>query len=316
MSNLYYTYVDKGNHTYISANFKNGNGRIYVSIVNFDDTSTEYPSDSKFDITSTYAYLGQGLSVLTSLMHQKCISTLCKLLISVYGKYSWSDDGLIQYKLSISAKDKTIYENKPYRNWVAQGEVQFFSVFIHDPVKIISTSVTNLDGHANLIMNYGKENYPTTFNSTWWSNTIQSEFIDIDINDNFFDKNNLLSMQGWYTIGVYGVTNTSFTLQVSTHPNQVIHLDDSSPASCRRIRDKGQQYCFFRYMDFEIPEKATTFDMVISTEYLYGTGIIYAKLAVLEDFKNYDYFESLPTISNFEFTSKDKFRNQLYLSSK
>jgi len=313
LANYYYTYVDKSNHTYISANYRNGLGKIYVKIVSSDDTTTPYPTKNKFDIVSQYIYLGQGLNINTNIMHQKCISTLCKLLITVTGEEAWSSDSMIHYKLSISSQDKKIYQNVPFRSWISKREMHYFTIYLSEPLKTITVSLTNLDGDADLLMNYGKDTYPTPFNSTWDSMTMQSEFIDLDLTDKFFAGKKLTSMSGWYTIGIVGVKNTSYTLHVGTHPNQVMHLNDYSPSSCKRTKSKGQEYCFFKYNDFNIRNKLQDFEMVISTEFLYGSGIIYASLADLEDFKDYDYFDNLPKANKYEFSSINGTNDELFI---
>ncbi len=315
--NYYYTFTDKTNHTFIfiSAYFENGLGLIYASIVNSDDNVTKYPSHRNFDVKSTYTFLGQGLNINTKLMHQKCTSSLCKILISLYGISSYSNDAVIHVKLNLDSNDKKISENKPFKSYIRKREQQYFSIYLKEPLKSISVSLTNLDGDADLMMNYGKNNYPTFYNTTWKSSTMQSEFIDIDKNNEYFQKKNLQSIEGWYTIGVFGIRNTTYILHVSTHPKRVVHVNNYFPTSCKR-EVNSQSYCHFRYNDFYLHNKTKPFDLIIWTEYLYGSGVIYATLKDLEDYQNFDFYEDLPSKEKYEFSSLNTTRNQLYISSK
>jgi len=321
LQNYYYTYSDKTNHTLISALFSSGSGKIYVKIVNSDDTLTQYPSSTDYDLRSNTIYLGEGLSIKKDLMDKLCKSTLCKILITIDGTHSWSLDKNINYQLSVSSKDKKLYQNKPFRGWIEKNEMQYFTIFLDDPIKSISVSLTNLDGDADLLMSYGKDNYPNFNTADWASTNIQSEFIELDLDSSYYKEKKINSMSGWYTIGVYGISNTTYTIDVSTHPYRVKNLNDYSPSACKRDiggdKDNSSQYCNFRFSDFYInsDDKTSTYDFVISTQYLYGSGIIYAKLADLGDFKNYDYFDALPKANSYEFSSINKQRNQLYISS-
>ena len=97
----------------------------------------------------------------------------------------------------------------------------------------IYISLSNMNGDADLYLNYGNEIYPTPEDSNWASLTSGQEYISINKNDKYFEDNNIKDISGYYTLLITGITNTTYTLFISSFKEKVFPLKDNIPVNCR-----------------------------------------------------------------------------------
>ena len=133
---------------------------------------------------------------------------------------------------------------------------------------------------------------------------------------NFSHKKKINNLSGYYSLLVVGFTETTYTLFVSSHDDNIFPLNDNSPISCR-CESKGDK-CFYRYDNIfrTRGEEAKFFksnEIIFTTQYIYGNGKMYANLykdqdIISEQRKKYqDYFpnERLYQYSNAEFGKRN-----------
>lgn len=322
----FFFYLRKGSSAVVNVGFKYGYGDLYFNIFkfnNFTDTGTsnfKYPNRTNYMYKSQDSYMGESFAI-TQEMLKDCEST-CKVLIALEGSYLGSNDDKIEYSLSYYQNALTINQNQPYRNQVNRSEMKFFRVYFPKNTKNIYISLTNMPGDADLYVNYG-EDLPSLENFVWSSATPNSEFVDFNLNDNFFAANKKTDISGNYTIMVYGFSATTFTLYITSHPKKIISLEENSPASCSTTKENDS--CYFRFdnlQDFysgdivygvdensvSSPNANDDLKLIVNTDFIYGKGFIYVKLYnntdydILQDFpdeKNYDYSNINSNIRNF-----------------
>ena len=122
--------------------------------------------------------------------------------------------------------------------------------------------------------------------------------IFIDINDNYFVDNQKTSLEGIYTIMIYGYTNSTYTLTVSQGENKIIQLEPGIPSICKVNEENKEKLCYFRVENFVNSKKIIEQDsgglsniiqkrtniiekdvhIVFTTRFIYGEGNIYVKL--------------------------------------
>jgi len=305
--------------------FTSGYGDLYLNIFSSNDyeNANTYPNSKKFMFKAADYYRGKTLSITEDFLQICALS--CKVLISVHGNNLGFSDDKIEYSLSFYKEALKINQNQPYHNTINEGELQFFRVFFGDNSKNVYISLTNMNGDADIYVNFGN-NLPSFENSNWFSYTNRNEFIEFDKNDNFFVENKLEKITGEYTIMISGFKKTTYSLYITSHPKKILPLNDNSPASC--ITKQDAEYCYFRYDDAYdynmiindsynninssplIAKK--DLDLVILTHFIYGSGEIFAKLY---DDTDYDILADFPDEANYDYTNMNSNkRNFLHLS--
>jgi len=315
--------IRKGVSGILNSEFKIGVGNMFINI--FDNLDTKnlnnFPNITSFHYKGNNNYFGKTFSFNSQIL-SKCISGNCKVLIAIYGsKLDYSEDK-IEYRLSFYQDSLLINQNQPYKSQIEESEMKFFRVYFPKNTQNAYISLTNMGiGDADLYVNYGDE-LPSLAKFIWSSATPNSEFVEFNINDNYFVSNNKTDISGNYTIMVYGYSKTTYTLYVTTHPNKIISLEENSGASC--FTNLDNEYCYFRFDDLYLSywdengygtdednynkNNKKDLTLIFNTEYIYGAGIIYAKLYngndydLLKDFPNehvYDYSNVNSNIRNF-----------------
>jgi hypothetical protein len=102
-----------------------------------------------------------------------------------------------------------------------------------------------MNGDADLYLNYGLDKAPSPSEHDWFSVNMGHEYIDINENDKFFREKKINNISGYYSLLIVGFTETTYTLFISSHDENVFPLYDNSPISCK-CESKGDK-CFFRY---------------------------------------------------------------------
>ena len=81
-----------------------------------------------------------------------------------------------------------------------------------------------MNGDADLYLNYGIDKLPSPNEHDWYSVNLGHEYIDISENDEFYKKKNLKSMAGYYSLLVVGFTETTYTLFISSHDDNIFPI--------------------------------------------------------------------------------------------
>ena len=166
-----------------------------------------------------------------------------------------------------------------------------------------------MKGDADMYLNHG-EILPTSKNYNWKSNQINHEFIDINKYDKFFMSRNISAINGFYSLLIIGFSDTSYTLFINNHKNIIFPLRNNKKATClcKNIDDK----CLFRFTDVFMnknKEYGINYNEIIFTlNYLYGNGIIYAKVVKDEEIsklKNVSISQIFPTQDNYDISNKE-----------
>ena len=312
--------IQKRKGSYISISSKTGYVEIYAKILDTPNNySLHYPNETNYDYKGQDSYIGKLLNIPEK-EFQKIDSNKLKLiiLVTVVGKlYTYSDDENteIEYTISYSSDIKRINQNTPYYNYIKKGELQHFKFYFDGNTKNIYIALSNMNGDADLYLNYGDEILPTPELNDWNSTSIGHEYISINIKDDFFIKNNISTLEGYYTLSVIGFTTTSYTLFISNYDITVYPLIDNIPIICK-CKNKGDK-CYFRYDDVYSPQNKeygiNENEIIFTSQYLYGNGMMYAKLLKDEDlYKTNKFYDNFPDDKNSDYsTNKSNQRNYM-----
>ena len=305
----------------INISFRGGSGNIYVKIPKVPESKNiRFPSIADYDYKGEMVYSGKIVKIPPE-VYDRLNSEILSLqfLITVEGgvgseydneRGRGRDDLLkieeIHYSLSYSNDPKTISQNEPYDGYIAKGELQYYSFYFDENVKNIYFGLYNMNGDADMYLNYGL-NLPTPNLNDWKTTDLSHEYIDISLDDDFFKKQNLESLSGTYTLLLEGFTNTSFSLFVSTHPQKVLPLRNNRPVVCDcKI---GGEKCFLRYnevFDKENKEKGIINNNIIfTTKYLYGNGKMFAKLSKDSEIHGKEFYKLFPDENNYDISNKE-----------
>ena len=299
--------------TSISIKFKDGGGDIYVRIPKIPEIGENitYPNEKNFDYKGMDTYMGKIVTIPPKVFERINNNRLkLQILISVFPRSIYRGDSKnIEYSITYGNEPKRISQNIPYQSFLTAGEHHYFTFYFDASTEYIYISLSNMNGDADLYLNYGNENLPSTSNFHWSSSNIGHEYIDININDRYFKMNKKENMAGYYTLLVIGFTETTYTLYVSSHPDKIFPLMNNNPVSCRC--DKKGEKCFFRYNNVFVEDvnnknniKRT--EIIFTNQYIYGNGKMYASIykdQELTNEPNKKYQEYFPTETKYQFSN-------------
>ena len=313
----------------ITVRFNEGIGDIYASVL---DNSNElnkkvmiYPNSTNFDYKGTSIYMGKMIKIPGELFEKIGKTTLkLRILITITAKeLTRNSPKPIEYYLCYSDEAKRINQNIPYQSSVLTGEFQYYTFYFDKNTQNILISLSNMNGDADLFLNYGNEIYPTPVESDWHSNSIGHEYIDINIKDNFFVKNNINNLSGYYTLLVIGYSDTTYTLYVSSHDEHVFKIIDNISTNCK-CQSKNDK-CYFRYDDvakrrnYQNIINVNSTEVIFTSQYLYGNGKMYASILkeqeIYSNSHNKKYIDYFPS-EKFHDASNDKYGKRNYLKVK
>ena len=315
----------------ISAKFTYGNGDIYAKVIDNNEESKlnnlVFPNSTYFDYKGNTVYMGKMIQIPGKIFDnigKKVIKI--KILITIIVKsYLINDKKEVEYSISFSDEAKRINQNIPYINTITSGEFQFYTFYFDKNTQNILISLSNMNGDADLFLNYGNEIYPTPNEYDWSSTNLGHEYININLKDNFFINNNINTLAGYYTLLVVGYTNTTYTLFISSHDEYVFKLIDNTPINCKC--ETKDDKCYFRYdnivkrtqmyenyLNNETMLKST--EIIFTSQYLYGNGKMYATILKEQDIynnnENKKYIDFFPSKTNNEFNNA-KYGKRNYL---
>ena len=292
----------------INLHFKNGAGEIYVRIPNSPESGNNitFPTPNKFDYIGGDSYMGKIVSIPPKVFDRINTNSLkLQILISVV-PFS-SENSNVEYSITYGSEPKRINQNVPYQSFLKAGEMHYFNFYFDESTENIFISLSNMNGDADMYLNYGNEPLPTINDYNWCSSTIGHEYIDLNIKDPYYKHKNIKSLSGYYSLLVVGYTETTYTLYVSSHPDKIFPLYNNVPMSCQ-CQIKGEK-CFFRYNNVYEDTKTNNIDtneFIFTTQYIYGNGKMYASIyneQELTDDSNKKYQDFFPNEKEYHFSN-------------
>ena len=298
----------KGTSIYVK--FKNGGGQIYVRIPKVPEIGNKmiFPDEINFDYKGVDTYLGKIVTIPSKVFDRINANSLkLQILISVFPIEDMADISNVEYTITYGSEPKRISQNVPYQSFLNAGEHHYFTFYFDSSTENIYISLSNMNGDADMYLNYGNDNLPSSQSFDWSSTNLGHEYIDINVKDRFFRKNKKKNISGYYTLLVIGFTETTYTLYISSHPDKIFPLLDNSPVSCQ-CQVKGEK-CYFRYNNVFISQYDSLIkrnEIIFTTQYIYGNGKMYASLfkdQELNNDPNKKYQDYFPNEVNFQFSN-------------
>ena len=302
----------------INVNFAGGSGNVYVKVPKVPESKNiRFPSIGDHDYKGDMVYSGKIVKIPEDVYERiNSENPYLQILITVeggVGSFSEEEEGgnilkreEIYYSISYSNDPKMIGQNEPYDGYITKGEVQYYSFYFDENVKNIYFGLYNMNGDADMYLNYGLS-FPTPILNDWKTNDLSHEYIDINLDDDFFKKSKIESLSGYYTLLIEGFTNTSFSLFVSTHAQKVLPLRNNRPVVCK-CETRGQK-CYLRYNEvFDKENKAKGIinnNIIFTTNYLYGNGKMYTKLYKDSEIHGEDFYKFFPDEKDYELSNKE-----------
>jgi hypothetical protein len=317
----YYVRVGKEDKGMISIGFVNGRITTFVNILppsqlNQPFRNWDYPTPEKNKILSENSFYGQNIMIKTEDL--AICDPQCILLVGVQGVGLGYGETSIRYTFKFTSKVTPILDNIPIIGSLMEGETNYYTFYANDKVEniYISANANNAGGDIDIMVNYGQV-FPLTNQSDWRSFSSWAEFIDINKDDSYFTTKGLKMNNSNYTIAIYGYTNSTYSIFVTTNPNRILPVGNYHSSSCST--NKKNSYCYFRYTELYntiSPWNPLSYidEILASTEFLYGNGTIYAKVY---DSADIDVYKDVPTKDNYDFSSSEQnYRNFIRIDTK
>ena len=338
-------YDDQNNLGNILMRFRGGKAELYMKFYKYDvDPEIEnFPNEYNYDYIGESTYAGKILH-LNKDLYEKCMSTYslnnneknntlnknqinCRFFLTVKGtELSFYTGIRIEYSLFYSHSILEISQGVPYTTSITAGEINYYKFYFDSNTKGIYITLYSISGDADIYVNYGN-NLPSFNNYIWRSSQSQMDSIFIDKNDNFFVDNQKTTIEGVYTIMIYGYTNSTYTLTVSQGQHKIIQLVPGTPSICKVDKENNEKLCYFRVENFANNKKILEQDagglsniiqksmdvidrdvhIVFSTKFIYGQGNIYVRL-----FKKTETeinLNDFPNEKRYDYSNEIQFRN-------
>ena len=302
----------------IYVNFYSPGGEVYVRIPENPEIGKDiiYPNSTYYDYKGKMNMMGKEIKIPEKVFDRtKTKSLKVQIFITIEASNMVRTmnfkKNTLKYSIYFSSESKRINQNIPYTFYIQQGEYHYYMFYFDSSTENIYISLSNMNGDADLYLNYGDEEYPTPEDSNWASLTSGQEYISINKDDKFFKEKDIKDISGYYTLLVTGVTNTTYTLFISSFKDKVFPLTDNTPVNCRCEHKKEK--CYFRYNKIfkDSTDKNINYNEIIFTsEYKYGNGKMYAKIMkereLNYEFRNKNYISFFPDEKNYQFSNSEK----------
>ena len=293
----------------INVFFKKGSGKVYARIPQTPEIgqNISYPDENKFDYIGIDTYMGKILTIPPKVF-DRINSNSVKLQIFITVIPSTSEFSNVEYSISYGSEPKRISQNVPYQSFLTAGEMHYFTFYFDESTEHIYISLSNMNGDADMYLNYGNDKLPTINDHHWSSANIGHEYIDLDIKERFFKSKNKKTVAGYYTLLVIGYTETTYTLFISSHADKIFPLVDNVPVSCNC--QNPNEKCYFRYNnvynDANKDRNINKNEIIFTTQYIYGNGKMYASIYKEQDLtedKHKKYQQFFPTENDYQFSN-------------
>ena len=309
----------------LKVTFQKGYGEVYMKILEKKKYNTKdlYPSENDYTLKGNSTYNGKEIIVPEIYFKKNNENMKINMLIAVKGEnYFYTEEkNENEYTISFSypSEVELIKKNMPYFGFLKSGEKKYLSIYFDSSAKNIYISLSNLNGDADLYLNYGKEKLPNFDNFNWKSSKTGHKYIDINLEDQYFKENKIESLEGYYTLLLICYVDTSYTLYVSSLENLVLPIEDNSPMNCE-CSSQGEK-CYFRYDDIYLENNKQINDnqVIFVTHFYYGDGKLYAKISnereISQSQGNDNFYKLFPNSEHNDANTEDSFqRNYIKLN--
>ncbi len=298
----YYTtyFFDKDEYAILNLNNVYGNSSLFAKVYEQKDglvdlNSIKMPFRNETSFEPIYTI--DGSSIKLSSKGGSC--NPCLMIIGVYGETNYFNHEN-KYTINYVGKTVKLMLNQLHSSSIKKKRFDYFTFSFPKSASILYITLSNMNGDADLYMNYGGS-YPTLENNHWKSATTFNEIIDIDQKDNFFTNNNITSLNGLYIIGVYGYTSTSYSLYVTSHKKKLKMIDNDHSAIGQTKIDND--YVYFVYKNIYHKIEPENFNILLCTSYLYGQGTVYAKL---QNLTKIEIYQQLPDEKDYTWSTHNQ----------
>ena len=312
--------IQKRKTPYISVYFKKGSGNVYLRIPETPEAHNRlrFPDEGYFDYKGQSIYSGKLINIPEKEYekldnYQNIKMQLLVTIVAETGSFENDEtDNLnsnsqeVGYSISYSNEPKRLNQNVPYDGFLAQGQFEYFTFYFDNSTENIYIGLSNMNGDADMYLNRGSE-VPTMEKHDWMATESIHEFININKDDPYFKKNNK-NISGYYTLLLVGFIDTSYSLFISGHKNKVFPLRDNIPMTCwcQNVGDK----CYYKYNDIynknNLNYGINHNEIIFTSEYLYGSGTMYAKIFIDNELYNSnEFYKNFPDNNNYDYSNKE-----------
>ncbi|CAG9327906.1 unnamed protein product [Blepharisma stoltei] len=257
---------------------------LAVSNVSFWMTFPSFPN--QYSSWSSTPFLNE-IRMNEAQLPSHCPSGNCIALIGV----RCYDLEYCQY--TIEANQNLIYtllEGEPKYSFIYSDQFAYFSYYCDkDDANLIFTLTDLSNEDLDLYINKGKEKRPSLENSIWNSNGWGGDTVVISADDKYFKEKNV-TMKGYYTVGVYGLSLSSFSLTASSNFHGVTRLAEGKPNYGFLLQNSANYYYFENFSKNNI-----TIQITPTT----GNPILYVNPESRDD----SLYSKLPSSSSYVWSS-------------
>lgn len=296
---FYYSQVRNSLPLTVTLQSLSGDSDLFLNLFDYtntgasDITSLPRPNQLQYDHMSRSAAMVDRIDLSPAHLTDTCKSGTCLAIMGVYcfSNYTCS------YSLTVSQEEaELLTEGQPRANSLNSMNYAYYSFYNSKDNTTLLISLTAMSGDPDLYVARNKTSRPTSEEYDWASRGWKGENLYIHFNDTqFFGK----SMRGYYIIGVKAVTNCTYTLSVTSDPDQVLSIPGGVP-TYGSVRPFGAVYYEYYHPN------ASSFSVKMTP--LQGQALL--KVA-----KSLD-SEAFPTVTDFKWTSETSgVPNSIFISS-
>lgn len=265
---------------------------------NNEKSNWGYPSEFSYDYSYNTSYYSPGSIILKKNLFKSCefASYGCALLISIKLNQAFlnMDASIKEFDLLITSQVAMLNEGRPTVGYVEKHMIKYYSIFVSQKDCVILVSVTPTgDGDPDIVASKGKDSRPTLDKYQWISNTYKADQLQITKEEN-------KTMNGTYIIGVYGFTNTTFTITYMFEKQSIVWVRTGYPVDLN-LKAGDLQYLEYYNMQGE-------FRVILNKNYGYG------KIVINSINTSLDFIEQMPTLNSSSWSTVNNNRDIAYIS--
>lgn len=296
---FYYSQVRNSLPLAVTLQSLSGDSDLFLNIFDYTNTgasdisSLPRPNQQQYDHVSRSAAMVDRIDLSPAHLTDTCKSGTC---LAIMGAYCFSNF-TCSYSLTVSQEEaELLTEGQPRANSLGAMNYAYYSFYNSKDNTTLLVSLTAVSGDPDLYIARNKTSRPTSEEFEWVSRGWRGENLYIHSNDTQFHGK---SMRGYYMIAVKAVTNCTYTLSVTSDPDQVLSILSGVP-TFGSVRPYGSVY-----YEYYHPNASS---LSIKWTPLQGQAVF--KVARSSD------SEAFPAISDFKWSSETSGApNSIFISS-
>jgi len=172
----------------------------------------------------------------------------CGVIFGIYADESGPDEAT--YSFVVYSNMLTMHNNMPVVGRVAQREFNYYLYEADcDNCTLLISLATFSNGDPDLYIVKGDGRLPSKKEYDIMSSTWKSEVVEISSEHPYFKHHPQETVKGTYVIGVYGSTNSSYTLSVSQENTPMVVMVDGQPV---KSTQNGYDIKYYRFYNWAI----------------------------------------------------------------